>query len=94
MAKIKSNSKIIIIALILSAIGTILFCPIKMKSGDTCLFHRLFIEDMNYIPDHIASLERSQLMLQRYLVPFGLAWWFSLGVLALSMYKLKLFKRK
>ena len=94
MAKIKSNSKIIIIALILSVMGTILFCPIKMKSGDTCIFHRLFIKDMNYVPDHVPIMERSQLMLQRYLVPFGLVWWLSLGVLFLAMYQLKTLKRK
>lgn len=94
MAKIKSNRKIIIIALILGAIGTILFCPIKMESGDTCLFHRIFGEDIKYIPDHVPSMEKAHLMLQRYLVPFGLVWWLSLGVLVLSVYQLKVLKHK
>ena len=94
MAKIKSNRKIIIITLIFGAIGTVLFCPIKMESGETCLFHRLSGKDTKYIPDHVPSMERAHLMLQRYLVPFGFAWWLSLGVLVLSMYQLKVLKRK
>jgi len=94
MTKIKSNKKIIIIALILGAMGTILFCPLKMESGETCLFHRIFGQDINYIPDHVPSMERAHLMLQRYLVPFGLVWWLSLGVLVVSMYQLKVLKRK
>lgn len=94
MAKIKSNRKIIIIALILGAIGTILFCPMKMESGATCLFHRIKGAEIKYIPDHVHSMERSHLMLQRYLVPFGLAWWLSLGVFVLSLYQLKVLKRK
>ena len=94
MAKIKSNRKIIIIALILGAMGTILFCPMKMDSGETCLFHRFFGQDIKHIPDHVPSMERAHLMLQRYLVPFGLAWWLSLGMLVLSMYQLKVLKRK
>ena len=94
MAKIKSNKKIIIMALILGSLGTVLFCPIKMESGDTCLFHRILEKETKYIPDKISSMEKAHLMLRRYLVPFGLIWWLSLGVLLLSLYQLKALKRK
>ena len=94
MAKIKSNKKIIIMALILGSIGTLLFCPIKMESGDTCLFHKISGKEAKYIPDHVPSVEKAHLMLHKYLVPFGLLWWFSVGVLALSLYQLKVLKRK
>ena len=74
--------------------GTILFYPIKMESGETCLFHRFSGQYINYIPDHISSMERAHLMLQQYLIPFGLAWWFSLGLFVLSTYQLKALKNK
>ena len=94
MTKIKNSRKLIIMLIIIGAIGTVVFCPIKMQSGGTCLFHRLLGEETHYLPDQTSSTEKANLMLRRYLVPFGFAWWISLGLFVLSWYQFKVLGNK
>ena len=70
-------------------LGSILFFPLKMESGKTCLFHRIFGGDEENLPNHIPLAERAQLMLRAYLVPFAFVWWLSLVILGMSIYYLK-----
>ncbi len=89
MMKIMPKPKVLLILAILGILGGILFCPIKMESGGTCLFQKFFGNNQEQIADHISVMERNHIMLRHYLVPFGFAWWFSLAILALSIYQLK-----
>lgn len=89
MKKERKNKSIIISILLIAIVGTVIFFPLNMKSGKTCLFHRLFGGDEENLPGHVPYAERAHIMLHRYLSPFGFIWWLSLAVLALGIYQLK-----
>jgi len=91
MIKITKSRKILVVAIIIGAIGTVLFVPIKMQSGGTCLVDQLLGGKSSDNPPGIATAD---LMLRRYLVPFGVAWWLSLGLLVLGWYQFRTLKDK
>ncbi|MBN2009452.1 hypothetical protein JW960_08920 [candidate division KSB1 bacterium] len=81
-----------LIALILLAIvGAVIFCPVKMSSGKTCLFHRFLSDSSPSIHMHHSPGEHAHTMEQSYVFPFGLIWWSSLAILFAAIY---LFKNK
>ena len=89
MKKQRLNKSIIISILLIALLGAIMFFPINIKSGKTCLFHILLAGDEENFPGPVPYVERAHIMLHRYLAPFGFIWWFSLAMLALSIYHLK-----
>lgn len=89
MGKKLKNNSILVAILLIAMVGTVMFFPLNMKSGKTCLFHRTFGGDEDYIRGHVPYAERAHAMLHRYLAPYGFIWWLSLAVVALSIYQLK-----
>lgn len=93
MRKAKRFGKRNILLLLLAAgiAGAVLFFPVNINNKYTCLYHRLFSPGHSY--PHAAGADISQTqkedLLHRYLSPFGLLWWGSLLLTALSIYSLK-----
>lgn len=71
--------------------GAVLFFPVNIQDQYTCLYHRLFSPEHSYT--HSTGVDISQTqeedLLRHYLSPFGLLWWGSLLLTALSIYSLK-----
>ena len=63
-----------------------------MKSGKTCLFQSILNENVNKVSDYVSIEKRDQILLKRYLLPFGFAWWFSIILVGISFYQLKNYK--
>jgi hypothetical protein len=88
MKKHKIRNVLACVILIGALAGTILCFPIKMDSGQTCLFHKFTNQnaDETVFPAHSLS----HTALNRYLHSFALIWWLSLLALALDIYYLNL----
>ena len=89
MIKNISKKEIILIFFIIGLIGSIMFCPVKMESGKTCLFHKILGDEVDQIPHQISVMEQNHRKLMQYLHPFGFIWWFSIFLLISSLYYLK-----
>lgn len=89
MSRSRINKSVIVSILLISVLGAIIFFPLNLKSGKTCLYHRMFGGDEENLPGHVPYMERAHIMLSRYLTPFGYMWWLSLAILAVSIYYLK-----
>ena len=85
----KHHKKIMLVMGLLGMMGTVLFFPAKMESGNTCLFETIFIDDIKHIPDKLSHSENTYKMLNQYLMPLAFIWWLSLFVISLSIYRLK-----
>ncbi|MCK6619719.1 MAG: hypothetical protein HUU32_04545 [Calditrichaceae bacterium] len=93
MGKTKPFGKKNILLLVLAAgiAGAVLFFPVNINNQYTCLYHRLFSPGHSYTHstgDDISQTQKEDL-LNRYLSPFGLLWWGSLLITALSIYGLR-----
>lgn len=95
MRKAKRFRKKNILFLLLAAgiAGAVLFFPVNIQDQYTCLYHRLFSPGHSYPHSAGADIDISQTqqenLLNRYLSPFGLLWWGSLLLTAISIYSLK-----
>ena len=89
MAKEKIIKIILIITLSMGIAGTILFFPIKLDSGNTCMFHSICSKNTEYCSNKALCAENCHLMQEQYLIPFGFIWWTSLVVVVLSSYHIK-----
>jgi len=89
MQKQNLKKEILFIFIIIGLIGSIVFCPAKMESGKTCLFHKMVGGETNQISDKISIMHKNHITVKRYLIPFGFAWWFSIFLFAGSFYYLK-----
>ena len=75
MREINVENVIPVMILLFALLGAILFFPVKMESGKTCLFHRIFDGDEENLLNHIPYIDRAHAMLHEYLIPFALLWW-------------------
>lgn len=75
----------------LGVFGAIFFFPVNINNQYTCLYHRLFYPGHSYTHAIGTDVPQTQqeYLLNRYLSPFGLLWWGSLLLTALSIYSLK-----
>jgi len=89
MKKFIIKKEILIVFILIGFFGSILFCPVKMESGKTCLFHKLLSGNVEQISEQIPIAEKNHLTLKRYLIPFGFFWWFSIILFISSFYYLK-----
>ena len=89
-----NSKKIILILLFIGIVGTVLFFPVKMDSGYTCIFHTGCSRNAVPCSDGVSVDRNCSLMLQQYLIPFGFAWWISLAVLVIGIYNINKFKKK
>lgn len=83
MGKWPSRVAVILLAgvFIAALFGAVVFFPVNIGNTYTCLFHRLVVGEAAH------SLPTAAL-LDRYIVPFGLLWWSSLFLSALTGYTL------
>jgi hypothetical protein len=83
---------LILLLLIIGIAGSILFFPVNIKNRHTCLGHKLMNNqqqelnkldsDQNSMIHHTITSGHEghqSLLLQRYVYPFGIFWWLSLG---------------
>ena len=89
MQKLNIKKEILILLISIGLIGSILFCPINLESGKTCLFHKLSGSNAVHVHDQISALEHNHHKMLQYVLPFGLIWWFSIFLLTISFYYLK-----
>jgi len=66
-------------------VGTILFLPIKITAGKTCLFHHVFWGDVEATHIDLSNNNNAAMMLNRYMIPFALIWWLSLALLVFGI---------
>ena len=83
------KKEILFIFIFVGLFGSILFCPIKMESGETCLLHKLLGSNTDHIHHKASTLEQNHHRMIQYIFPFGLIWWFSIFLLFSSSYFLK-----
>ncbi len=100
MSKInnKVSIRLCVVMIVLGALGIICFFPFNFNSQYTCLFHRLFTEEVhsdghdhsknsNSVESEIGSSDsHDSNLLNRYLVPFGFFWWASIGLFTTGIY--------
>jgi len=85
----KTRKQLIWIILIISALGGILFFPVNLNNEFTCLFHHIIESGGDKHTELVSVMGHgSEELLNQYLVPYGLFWWFSLGILALALIQL------
>ncbi len=85
--------------------GGILFFPVKLNSGYTCLYHRLFYSHVHSLEnsmvlstgiknDFVKTNDKSDVLLHFYIRRFGIFWWISLFVFISGLYMFKYFRIK
>ena len=68
------------IILSLSIICFILFFPVRFSHNQCCLGDVMSIVDVYHSEQHmLMDQDSAHRMLHRYLIPFGLLWWASIG---------------
>ncbi len=89
------NKKISELALLVALIGGLLFFPVEMKDGYTCLFHRLFnyddpvkVNKHNHETTTDAMQQEDSAMLSFYLHRYAFIWWASIALAVLSGYSI------
>jgi len=89
--RIRKITIVILLLLGMGILGVVVFFPVNINNQYTCLYHRLFSPEHSYPHTsgvNITSIQK-EILLNRYLTPFGLLWWGSLLLTALSIYGLK-----
>jgi tetrahydromethanopterin S-methyltransferase subunit D len=89
-----NSKKIILTLLFIGIVGTVLFFPVKMDSGYTCIFHNICRINAAPCSDGVPGDRNCSLMQRQYLIPFGFAWWISLAILAIGIYNINKLKKK
>ena len=92
---------LMLLFLIIGIAGSILFFPVNIKDRYTCLGHKLMNnqpQEFNKLDSHKNSMihptttsdqaDHHNLLLQKYVYPFGIFWWLSVGVVSLGIYML------
>jgi hypothetical protein len=64
---------------VVSLAGGVLFFPLKINNADTCLFQHKFSPCGATIDSTAGSDAVYDTLIRRYLIPYGLLWWLSLG---------------
>jgi hypothetical protein len=82
------KKELLIIFVLIGLLGSIMFSPVKMESGKTCLFHKIIGGEVDQMSDKISIMQQNHETLKRYLIPFGFVWWFSIFMFATSFYLL------
>ncbi len=102
--RMKKGMLLTLILLSMGIIGGVLFFPINFDNQYTCLYNRVFApkhhyelsnEMINsgtrveeYYESEIDEMMHSELV-RKYILPFGLVWWFSLVIIAFAFFWLK-----
>ncbi len=81
----KKGSVLGLIALtVVSLAGGVLFFPVKIDNADTCLFQHRFSPCAEQV-DSTAGAATYDTLIHRYLIPYALLWWLSLGAATLGV---------
>ena len=94
-SEMKNKMKMVSFAMVVVGVtGVILFFPLNLDNAHTCFFHRLFSGDQGINPGWagfgtIPGEAEQHKLLQKYLVPFGFIWWFSLALVGWGIVRLR-----
>ena len=73
------NIKKYIVVFMLGIMGIIMFCPFNFTNGQTCIVDRWLNSNFSS-----ASTITYETRLHRYVVPYGLLWWSSIGLVVVE----------
>jgi len=91
----QSRKKMLLIfVLIISMIGGIIFFPLKMDSGDTCLFQKHWGSKSEIVQSSNSDADIARKMTEYYINRFALIWWASLIIVIYISVRLKNFQNK
>jgi hypothetical protein len=91
------RKKILMVALIFfGVVGSLMFFPIQLDEGYTCLYHQVFdndhpVWDQQGVANQIGEHHTTG-MINAYISGYAFFWWGSLALIALGVYQLRLFK--
>ena len=92
---------LMLLLLLIGIAGSILFFPVNINNRYTCLGDKIVAHHQQRL-NELDSLEKDMihhvnisgqsnhhdLLMQKYVYPFGIFWWLSLGVVSLGIYML------
>ena len=73
---------VIVLILAISVIGAVVFFPYKLENDFCCLaelWSKINHEHHSHTGDHVHAIDPSELV-RRYVFPYGVFWWSSLGM--------------
>jgi len=92
----KKSRLIPLIILLIGMSGSLLFFPLKLDGNHTCFCQWLFFSKTvwqekysNSPVGDMTSFTKHQELIQSYVVPFGILWWFSIGLAFGGVYYLR-----
>jgi len=97
--RMRKGTLITLILLGVGIVGGVLFFPINFNNQYTCLYHRMFAPEhrhrlSNQMMSGSSSIgkpqnEINEMLVTKYILPFGLIWWISLTIFALAFFWLR-----
>ncbi len=73
---------IILLILAISIVGAVFFFPCKLENDMCCLaelWSNISYEHHSLAGDHVHAMDPSDIV-RRYVIPYGIFWWTSLGM--------------
>jgi len=85
--RVMKNKKLNILLLLIGITGFILFFPVRLQQNNSCIGEKLSPFNEN----RITLNETKHQLTQKYVVPYGFLWWFSIAV---TFWNVKLLTQK
>lgn len=77
-----------ILLAIIGLTGAVFFFPMKFEDGNTCLAQHYVGGEISGTGHHLMKFDHGHGhdLAQEYIIPYGLIWWTSLGMLVFGLY--------
>lgn len=82
---VKASKVIGMMLMALGVVGAVVFFPLRLDNGKTCLAHQYFVTESGYNGGYEVTGDE-HVLARNYVIPYGLFWWISLGFVVMGLY--------